>query len=69
MRVALVFAILWIPVSAPAQESTASLTGAVVDPTGAHADVELDSGTKKYKVQATIPGTTNSRICLPENML
>ena len=44
-------AILWIPFPAPAQEATASLTGAVVDPAGAYvapAAVELDSGTRKY---------------------
>ena len=52
-------AILWIPLPAPAQEATASLTGAVVDQTGAyvpHAAVELDSGTNKYQVQADDAG-------------
>ena len=52
------FAILLIPFSAPA----ASLTGAVVDQTGAyipHAAVELDSGTKKYQ------GPSRRRRCLP----
>jgi hypothetical protein len=59
MRIALVFAILLLPFSAPAQEATASLTGTVVDRTGAyipHADVELDSGTNKYKIQADDTG-------------
>jgi hypothetical protein len=53
VRVAL--AIFLIAFSVPAQEATASLTGTVIDQTGAfipHAAVELDSGTKKYKVQA-----------------
>jgi hypothetical protein len=53
MRIAL--AILLIPFSARA----ASLTGAVVDQTGAyvpHAALELDSGTNKYKVQADDAG-------------
>ena len=48
-------AMLWITFPAPAQEATASLTGAVVDQTGAsiaHAAVELDSSTRKYQVQA-----------------
>jgi Carboxypeptidase regulatory-like domain len=52
-------AILWIPFPAPAQEATASLTGAVIDQTGAYvarAAVELDSGTKKYQVQADDAG-------------
>ncbi len=50
MRIALAFAILLLPFSSPAQDA-ASLTGALVDPTGAyipHAAVELDSGTRKY---------------------
>ncbi len=53
MKIAL--AILWIPFSAAA----ASLTGTVLDQTGAyipHAAVELDSGTNKYKVQADDAG-------------
>jgi Carboxypeptidase regulatory-like domain len=52
-------AILWIPFPAPAQEATASLTGTVIDQTGAYvarAPVELDSGTKKYQVQADDAG-------------
>lgn len=53
MRIAL--AILLIPFLAPA----ASLTGTVVDPTGAfvpHAAVELESGANKYTVQADDSG-------------
>jgi Carboxypeptidase regulatory-like domain len=54
MRIALALAILLIPFSAPAQEASASLAGAVVDMTGAyiaHAAVVLDSGTRHYRVQ------------------
>jgi len=54
MRIALA-AILLMPFSA----SAASVTGTVVDPTGAyvpHAAVELDSGTTQYKVQADDSG-------------
>ena len=55
MRVALALAILLIPFSARA----ASLTGAVIDQTGAyvpHASVELASETDDYKVQADDSG-------------
>jgi carboxypeptidase family protein len=57
MRIAL--AILLIPFSSHAQDTSASLTGIVVDQTGAvvvHADVELSSGTNKYKTQADETG-------------
>jgi hypothetical protein len=49
------FAILLLPISLPA----ASLTGTVVDQTGAyipHASVKLDSGTNKYQIQADTSG-------------
>ena len=45
---------LWMPFAGHAQEGTASLTGAVIDPSGSlipHATVELDSGASKYQVQ------------------
>jgi len=46
--------ILVLPLSLAAQDATASITGAVVDPTGvyiAHAKVELNSGTQTYQAQ------------------
>jgi hypothetical protein len=52
MRFAL---LLLVPCWLAAQEASASLTGALVDPDGgyiAYATVELDSGTKKYQGQA-----------------
>jgi hypothetical protein len=55
-----------------AQESTASLTGAVVDVTNAYvarAYVVLDSGTGKYQVQTNDAGVSNSRVCPRVNML
>jgi len=55
MRITLAVAILLFPFAARA----ASLTGAAVDQTGAyvpHAAVELDSGTRKYRVQADDAG-------------
>ena len=59
MRLALALAILLIPLSSPAQEGTASITGAIVDMTGAfipHATVDLVSATKKYQVHADDTG-------------
>jgi len=47
-------AVFLLPVVAFAQERTASLTGSIVDETGAyiaHATVELVSGTRKYQAQ------------------
>jgi hypothetical protein len=55
----IVLALLLIPFSAPAQEATASITGAAVDVTGAYipkATVVLDSGTRKYQIQADDAG-------------
>jgi len=59
MRVALAFAMVSIPFSAHAQEATASITGTVVDMTGASiakANVELFSGTLKYQVHTDDSG-------------
>ena len=55
MRIAPVFAILLLPLLAPA----ASLTGSLTDPAGAsivHAAVELDPGSQKYQVQTDDAG-------------
>ncbi len=59
MRIVLAMAVLLLPFSSPAQEATASLTGTVVDETGAyiaHAALALDSGANKYQVHADETG-------------
>jgi hypothetical protein len=57
MRIAV--ALLLIPFSVPAQGPKASITGTVVDPSGAyiaHALVELNSGPEKYQVRTDDTG-------------